>query len=61
VKNMVHKKRKRKAKLPKKVSQYISDQIKSEREAGYPQRQAIAIAFSMARRKFPQYSHLLVR
>jgi len=36
VKNMVHKKRKRKAKLPKKVSQYISDQIKSEREAGYP-------------------------
>ena len=55
---MVHKK---KSKLPREVSEFISDQIKIEMEAGRPQAQSIAMAFSMARKNYPQYEHLLKR
>jgi hypothetical protein len=46
----------RNAKLPKKVNKFISEQIRIEKEAGYPIKQAIAISYSMARKEFPEYS-----
>jgi hypothetical protein len=43
------------------VENFISKQIKIEMESGRPQPQAIAMSYSMAREKFPEYSKRLER
>jgi hypothetical protein len=45
---MVHKK-----KLPRSVQLFISDKIAELVNEGYPQKQAVAIAYSEARKKHP--------
>jgi hypothetical protein len=48
-------------KLPKEIRDFISTNIKILRKEGYPQRQAVAIAHSYARRDYPEYAHVLAR
>jgi hypothetical protein len=47
--------------LPKKVVGFISRQIRLQRKEGKPIRQAVAIAFSKAKRKFPRSKSKLTR
>ena len=48
---MVH--RRKGGKVPSKVSDFISSQIATEIRHGYPPMQAVAIAYSMSRKKYP--------
>ena len=45
--------------MPKEVSEFISERIREEREAGYPQNVAIAMAYNFARKRYPDYKSLL--
>lgn len=45
--------------LPKKVTNYISRNIRKQRHEGKPEKQAIAISFSKARKEFPEYDEEL--
>ncbi len=45
--------------LPKRVSDFIGDEISRQRKEGRPQSQSIAIAFSKARKKFPRFKKRL--
>lgn len=48
-------------KLPRTVQQFISDNISILRKEGYPQIQAVAIAYSYARRQYPEHAYALRR
>lgn len=50
---------KRKRKMPVWLRDRISANIREEVKAGYPLRQAIAIAYSRARREYPAYADVL--
>ncbi len=51
--------KRRAAKLPKTVSNFISKEISRQRKEGRPQKQSIAIAFSKAKKKFPSQRNKL--